>query len=67
VPFSEDTPAELIESIKPNTLIKGADYKEDEIVGAKFVKANGGTVQTITLVPGISSSEIIRRAQQIND
>jgi D-beta-D-heptose 7-phosphate kinase/D-beta-D-heptose 1-phosphate adenosyltransferase len=64
IPFSEDTPLKLIESISPNILVKGADYKEDEIVGAKHVKANGGRVQTIELVPDISTSMIIERIKK---
>lgn len=64
VPFDEDTPLELIQLLKPNILAKGADYKEEDIVGGAFVKSIGGEVKTITLVPGISSTEIINRAKK---
>jgi len=63
VSFSEDTPKEIITYLTPDVLIKGADYKEDEIVGADIVKKSGGSVATIELINGISTSEIIRRAQ----
>lgn len=63
ISFDEDTPRELIEYIKPTVLIKGGDYKLDEIVGRDFVEAYGGQVTTIDLVPGISTTEIIRRAR----
>lgn len=61
VPFDEDTPKELIETITPDYLIKGADWKVDDIVGGDWVKEHGGEVKTIALVPGISTSEIISR------
>ncbi len=64
VAFDEDTPAQLIEEIEPDILIKGADYKVEDIVGGASVKKRGGRVETIDLVPGISTSEIIRRVQQ---
>lgn len=64
VAFDEDTPLNLISTIKPHILVKGADYKVNEIVGSKEVLASGGKVQTIEFVPGISTSEIIKRARQ---
>jgi rfaE bifunctional protein nucleotidyltransferase chain/domain len=59
--FDEDNPLALIEYLMPNVLVKGADWSEDEIVGATIVKKAGGQVQRIPLVPGISTTEIIRR------
>jgi len=56
--FSEKTPATLIEAISPDVLIKGGDYKIDEIAGSSFVLANGGKVKTIALVEGYSTSSI---------
>lgn len=64
VPFSEKTPLRLIEELSPQVLVKGADYKVDDIVGAKHVKANGGSIQTIDLVPGISTSTLVDRIQK---
>ena len=57
--FNELTPLNLIKRITPNILIKGADYKEDEIVGADYVKENGGKVVRIDLVSNVSTSKII--------
>ena len=59
--FSEDTPENLIRKIKPDVLIKGSDYKEEEIVGASFVKENGGKVIRIKFKDNISSSIIIEQ------
>lgn len=61
VPFGEATPLRLIEALAPHVLVKGADYNEDTIVGAQFVKSKGGKIQTIELVPGISTSIIVDR------
>lgn len=57
--FDEDTPLNLIQAINPDVLVKGADYKLEEIVGADFVQKNGGQVVTIKLVEGKSTSTII--------
>ena len=59
--FQEDTPINLIETIKPNILIKGGDYQEDEIVGADFVIANGGEVKIIPFLDGYSTSGLIEK------
>jgi D-beta-D-heptose 7-phosphate kinase/D-beta-D-heptose 1-phosphate adenosyltransferase len=57
--FDQDTPLELINLLQPDILVKGADYSEAEIVGAKEVKAAGGRVERITLTEGMSSSSLI--------
>ena len=57
--FDEDTPYELIKLVKPDVLVKGADYTEDTIVGADIVRANGGEVVTIPIVEGYSTSKIL--------
>ncbi len=59
--FDEDNPRALIEYLQPHVLVKGADWPEDEIVGADIVKQSGGEVKTVPLVPGVSTSEIIHR------
>jgi rfaE bifunctional protein nucleotidyltransferase chain/domain len=59
--FSEETPEKLIKAIKPDILVKGADYKLNQIVGADFVKSYGGRVKRISLTKGRSSSRIINR------
>lgn len=63
IPFSEDTPKQLIEAVAPDVLAKGADYSLDKIVGADFVMTRGGEVKRIEFVDGLSTSEIIRRIQ----
>jgi D-beta-D-heptose 7-phosphate kinase/D-beta-D-heptose 1-phosphate adenosyltransferase len=61
VPFSEDTPANLIASVLPDVLVKGGDYKTDEIAGARDVLENGGEVRVLSFRDGHSSSRIIDR------
>jgi D-beta-D-heptose 7-phosphate kinase/D-beta-D-heptose 1-phosphate adenosyltransferase len=61
VPFSEDTPARLISKLLPDVLVKGADYKVNEIAGHKAVLKNGGEVRVIALVPGHSTSNTIEK------
>jgi D-beta-D-heptose 7-phosphate kinase / D-beta-D-heptose 1-phosphate adenosyltransferase len=63
VVFEQDTPLELIELVRPNALIKGADYKREEVVGRTFVEAAGGQLILIELVPGHSTTAIVKRAQ----
>lgn len=64
--FDEDTPETLIKQIKPNILVKGADYKIDEIVGADFVQSYGGEVRTIDLVPNKSTTSILMKVKENN-
>ena len=61
VVFEEDTPKKLIETVKPDVLVKGGDYQIENIVGADFVIQNGGTVTTIPFVEGFSSTRIIEQ------
>lgn len=63
VVFEEDTPLELIKTIQPDVLVKGADYTIDQVVGAKEVLANGGRVELIPFIPGQSTTAIIQKAQ----
>jgi D-beta-D-heptose 7-phosphate kinase/D-beta-D-heptose 1-phosphate adenosyltransferase len=60
--FEEDTPLALIEALQPDVLVKGADYREDQVVGADVVKARGGRVVLAGLVEGESTSALARRA-----
>jgi D-glycero-beta-D-manno-heptose 1-phosphate adenylyltransferase len=62
--FNEDTPAKLIERVRPDVLVKGADYKIHEIVGADFVRSYGGKVRRIRLVSGRSTTHIINKLNQ---
>ena len=61
VPFHEDTPAELIESVLPDVLVKGGDYKPEEIAGGKAVLANGGEVRVLSFRDGHSTTRIIEK------
>ncbi len=61
--FDEDTPYELIKEVQPDILVKGADYKPEDIVGYDIVKAKGGEVVTIPFVEGYSTSGVIAKLQ----
>jgi D-glycero-beta-D-manno-heptose 1-phosphate adenylyltransferase len=61
--FSEDTPSDLIVSIKPDFLVKGGDYKVEEIAGAKEVLAAGGKVIINPIVEGFSTTGLIQKLQ----
>ncbi|MGO9484964.1 MAG: D-glycero-beta-D-manno-heptose-7-phosphate kinase [Rhodomicrobium sp.] len=63
--FSEDTPIELIKLFRPDVLFKGADYKEDEVVGGDLVKSWGGKVVLIELSPGLSTTNVIGRTRSM--
>ncbi len=64
VSFSEDTPARLVSAIKPDVLVKGGDYRIDQIAGSDFVLQNGGEVLTIPFVEGYSTTNLLERAQR---
>jgi len=59
VPFSEDTPAEIVAEILPDVLVKGGDYTADSIAGGKTVLENGGTVEVLSFREGRSTSSLI--------
>jgi D-beta-D-heptose 7-phosphate kinase/D-beta-D-heptose 1-phosphate adenosyltransferase len=59
VPFSEDTPADLIGRLLPDVLVKGGDYQAAEVAGAKAVIANGGEVRILSFREGRSTSAVI--------
>jgi D-beta-D-heptose 7-phosphate kinase / D-beta-D-heptose 1-phosphate adenosyltransferase len=60
--FAEDTPEDLIAALKPDVLVKGADYAESEIIGADVVRAAGGQVLRAPLLEGLSTSGIVAGA-----
>jgi D-glycero-beta-D-manno-heptose 1-phosphate adenylyltransferase len=62
--FDEPTPLELIRAVQPDVLVKGDDYTIDTIVGADVVLGRGGSVQTIALVPGYSTTALIERIKR---
>jgi D-beta-D-heptose 7-phosphate kinase/D-beta-D-heptose 1-phosphate adenosyltransferase len=63
--FEEDTPYELIETIVPDILVKGGDYKPEDVVGAETVIKNGGNVEIIPLVKGYSTTGIIQKIREL--
>ena len=62
--FNEDTPLNLILKVKPKILVKGGDWKIDQIVGAKEVLADGGDVFSLNFVDGYSTTSIIHKIQE---
>lgn len=61
--FDEDTPLELIKAIKPDVLVKGSDYRLENVVGADVVKSYGGTVHLAEIVDGCSTSRIVENVR----
>ena len=64
--FDEDTPESLIRKLRPDVLIKGADYSASQVVGAEFVVSYGGRVFLAELTPNHSTTHIVRRFQKFN-
>jgi rfaE bifunctional protein nucleotidyltransferase chain/domain len=65
VGFTESTPLRLIEDLRPDVLVKGADWSTDSIVGRSVVEATGGSVVSQPLVRGRSTTELVRRIRQV--
>ena len=63
--FEEDTPLELIKALLPDVIVKGGDYTEEQIVGAKEVKANGGKVVINPIVEGYSTTGLIGKINKL--
>jgi rfaE bifunctional protein nucleotidyltransferase chain/domain len=59
--FDQDTPLELVRALRPDLIVKGGDYSEDTIAGAKEVRSWGGEVVVIPLTPGQSTTSIIEK------
>jgi rfaE bifunctional protein nucleotidyltransferase chain/domain len=64
VVVSEDTPLELVKTLKPDVIVKGGDYTEATIVGATEVRSWGGGVVVVPLTPGQSTTAIIRKLSE---
>jgi rfaE bifunctional protein nucleotidyltransferase chain/domain len=64
VPFEEETPLKLIKAIKPDFLVKGGDWKVENIVGADFVQSYGGKVLTIPFKFDISTTKIVEEIKR---
>jgi len=62
--FEEDTPERLIVRLKPDILVKGADYRLEQVVGREIVEAYGGSVRLIEVIEGYSTTGIARRLRQ---
>lgn len=65
IAFDEDTPAELIARLQPDVLVKGGDYRPEQIAGAEFVRARGGEVVILDYVAGYSTTDMIRRIRAL--
>ena len=61
VPFGEDTPRELISEVLPDVLVKGGDYRPEEVAGGAEVIASGGEVRILPFKPGCSTTSIINK------
>lgn len=66
VPFGEETPADLIAEILPDVLVKGGDYRPEDIAGAAAVRANGGAVRVLGFSEGRSTSSIIDAIRKLS-
>ena len=62
--FGEDTPYRLIKELAPDVLVKGGDWKPDQIVGADLVRARGGTVRALPFARGYSTTKLVRKAER---
>lgn len=66
ISFEEDTPIKLIEKVLPDFLVKGGDWKPDQIVGSELVLQNGGEVLSLPFVEGHSSTNLIDKIKKLN-
>ncbi len=64
--FNEPTPLQCIVHLRPDALVKGAEYKEEDIVGAREVKSWGGEIVRVPMVEGWSTSQIIKAIQKLS-
>ncbi|MBU1090844.1 MAG: D-glycero-beta-D-manno-heptose 1-phosphate adenylyltransferase [Candidatus Omnitrophica bacterium] len=67
IKFNQSTPLEAIKNLKPDILVKGADWNQDSIVGADFVRSIGGRICRIKLLKGRSTTKIIKKIGKIRD
>jgi D-beta-D-heptose 7-phosphate kinase/D-beta-D-heptose 1-phosphate adenosyltransferase len=64
VDFSEDTPERLLRRVKPDVLVKGGDYREDQVVGSSIVKAYGGKVKVLSFFDNCSTTSIVNKIRK---
>ncbi len=62
--FEEDTPLELIRLLAPDILVKGGDWRPEQIIGAEFVRQRGGEVHSLPFAPGYSTTELVQRIRR---
>jgi rfaE bifunctional protein nucleotidyltransferase chain/domain len=63
--FDEDTPEDLIRALQPDVLVKGADYRLEQVVGREVVQGRGGRVELLPLLEGRSTTGLIERAKEV--
>jgi D-beta-D-heptose 7-phosphate kinase/D-beta-D-heptose 1-phosphate adenosyltransferase len=59
--FDEDTPLQALQAIRPDVLVKGADYRPEQVVGKDFVESYGGKVALVPLLPAKSTTALVER------
>jgi D-beta-D-heptose 7-phosphate kinase/D-beta-D-heptose 1-phosphate adenosyltransferase len=62
--FEQDTPLDLISRIHPMVLVKGGDYRPEQVVGREIVERDGGEVILVDLVPGFSTTRIVAKSRE---
>lgn len=65
--FGEDTPAGLVADLVPDVLVKGGDYRLEDVVGRETVESAGGHVELIPFVPGYSTTRLVQRIRELGD
>lgn len=65
--FEEDTPLDLIKTVMPDVLVKGGDWKPEQIVGSDLVLAHGGEVRSLPFIEGYSTTNIERKILELNE
>lgn len=63
--FSEDTPERLIRALRPDVLVKGGDWKKEDVIGAPFVESYGGKVRILPFVKGFSTTGLLEKIQKL--
>jgi D-beta-D-heptose 7-phosphate kinase/D-beta-D-heptose 1-phosphate adenosyltransferase len=66
ITFDEDTPIELIETLEPDVLVKGSDYRPERVVGKEYVESYGGKVHLVPVVEGYSTTRLAEKVSEKN-
>ena len=64
VVFNQDTPIQLLKKIKPDVLVKGGDYRKNQVIGVDLVESHGGKVVLVKPIKGLSTTQIVRKLNQ---